>query len=442
MKWLVVIGMILLFILSSCTVPSSSQSEGNNAPENTVQNTVKENIVKENDDFELPPDKDSSGWKQTSGPLGGVVIRMIPHDGTVWASLYSGGIYELQPDNSWKQIAVGYGIPEVRAFDIVTDSKNVNIAYVPEMIAGIAKTTNKGVSWQGLRDQVTRDIEADIFHSHTLALDPENPKILYVPGFTDDQTSVLIVSKDGGEHWEKRFVFDKYYDFNHLYFWGSTMYLATRDDGVFISKDKGNSWTFSNQGLDNLKTARFLNFKDKLYLLGAELQFNSRFGGKLYQRTQDDSWWEMIQGLDEVTGIGADENYIYAATWNPDPKIWVSSDGKTFTELASQGLPPGWIGEIVAYKDKIFIGPNGNGIYVSKDDGDTFEEFNKGLVSIATREVYVNPNDENEIYVGTWDRLGFYWSKNGGKGYKNLATDLSVITLVPDPHDFSMVYFG
>ncbi|MBS3139297.1 hypothetical protein J4207_06350, partial [Candidatus Woesearchaeota archaeon] len=131
MKWLVVIGMILLFILSSCTVPSSSQSEGNNAPENTVQNTVKENIVKENDDFELPPDKDSSGWKQTSGPLGGVVIRMIPHDGTVWASLYSGGIYELQPDNSWKQIAVGYGIPEVRAFDIVTDSKNVNIAYVP-----------------------------------------------------------------------------------------------------------------------------------------------------------------------------------------------------------------------------------------------------------------------------------------------------------------------
>ena len=286
---------IFLVMLSSGCAPQEVPID--NVPEPIAEDVRQEAtedlepVVEEKDDsaFNLPPDKDSAGWTQTSGPLGGTVIRMILYQETIWASLYSGGIYELQPDDSWKQIAVGHGIPEVRAFDIVTDPRNVNIAYVPEMIAGIAKTTNKGVSWQGLRDQVTRDIEADIFHSHTLALDPENPKILYVPGFTDDQTSVLIVSKDGGEHWEKRFVFDKYYDFNHLYFWGSTMYLATRDDGVFISKDKGNSWTFSNQGLDNLKTARFLNFKDKLYLLGAELQFNSRFGGKLYQRTQDDS---------------------------------------------------------------------------------------------------------------------------------------------------------
>ena len=439
---------IFLVMLSSGCAPQEVPID--NVPEPIAEDVRQEAtedlepVVEEKEDsaFNLPPDEDVLGWTQTSGPLGGIVIRMILHQGTVWASLYSGGIYELQSDDSWKQIAVGYGIPEVRAFDIVTDPSNANIAYVPEMIACVAKTINNGVSWIGMCDAMIRDIDLDNFNAHTLALDPLDPKIIYIPGHTADQTSMLLVSNDRGEHWEKQYTFDKHYDFNHLYFWGSTMYLATRDDGVFISKDKGNSWTFSNQGLDNLKTARFLNFKDKLYLLGAELQFNSRFGGKLYQRTPDDSRWEMIQGLDEVTGIGADENYIYAATWNPDPKIWVSGDGKTFTELASQGLPPGWIGEIVTYENKIFVGPNGNGIYISKDNGNTFEEFNKGIVSIATREVHVNPNDENEIYVGTWDRLGFYWSKNGGKGYKNLATDLSVITLVPDPHDFSRVYFG
>src|SRR3989338_4769533 len=87
---------------------------------------IQEPVVEEKDDlaFNLPPDEDdSAGWTQTLGPLGGTVIRMIPHAGTIWASLYSGGIYELQTDSSWKQIAVGYGIPEVRAFDIVTDSK-------------------------------------------------------------------------------------------------------------------------------------------------------------------------------------------------------------------------------------------------------------------------------------------------------------------------------
>src|SRR3989338_2364343 len=188
---------IFLVMLSSGCAPQEVPID--NVPEPMVEEAPQEDqpveeikeeliikedsVIEEKDDlsFDLPPDEDdSAGWTQTLGPLGGTVIRMISHAGTIWASLYSGGIYELQTDSSWKQIAVGYGIPEVRAFDIVTDSKNVNIAYVPEMIAGIAKTTNKGVSWQGLRDHVTRDIEADIFHSHTLALDPENPKILYV----------------------------------------------------------------------------------------------------------------------------------------------------------------------------------------------------------------------------------------------------------------------
>ena len=404
-----------------------------------------DSVIEEKDDlsFDLPPDEDdSAGWTQTLGPLGGTVIRMIPHAGTIWASLYSGGIYELQTDSSWKQIAVGYGIPEVRAFDIVTDSKNVNIAYVPEMIAGIAKTTNKGVSWQGLRDQVTRDIEADIFHSHTLALDPENPKILYVPGFTDDQTSVLIVSKDGGEHWEKRFVFDKYYDFNHIYFYNSKMYLATREDGVLVSSDDGKSWGSFNDGLEDLKTARFVNFKNTLYLLGAELQFNARMGGELYKLAPNELSWEKVPTLEQVTGIGTDGITLFVGIWNPDPKLWISTDGNSFQETASENLPPAWIGEIVSLDSKIYVGVGGNGVYISSDQGNTFEEFNNGMISVATREVYVNPADENEIYVGTWDRLGFYWSKNGGKGYKRQDVNDLIATLLPDPHNFSIVYLG
>ncbi|MDP3733782.1 MAG: hypothetical protein Q8R37_01005, partial [Nanoarchaeota archaeon] len=322
------------------------------------------------------------------------------------------------------------------------DPSNANIVYVPEMIACVAKTINKGVSWQGLCDQVIRDVEAPNFNSHTLALDPDNPKIVYVPGHTHDQTSMLIVSKDAGEHWEKRFTFDKHYDFNHLLFFGSKMYLATRDDGVFVSSDQGKSWTKFNKGLQDLKTARFVNFKNNLYLLGAQLQFNSRMGGNLYRLTQDKSAWEKVPGLEQVTGLATDGTTLYVGTWNPDPKLWISTDGNSFQEMASQGLPPGWIGEIVSLDSKIYIGVAGDGVYVSSDSGTTFEEFNKGVISIATREVYVNPADENEIYVGTWDRLGFHWSRNGGKGYKRIATNFNVFTLQTDPHDFSRVYLG
>ncbi|MBI2581197.1 hypothetical protein HYV85_05340 [Candidatus Woesearchaeota archaeon] len=449
---------IFLVILSSGCAPQGVPIENVLEPivEDAQQEAAEdlEPVVEEKDEvafeddpaFNLPPDQDSSGWTQTSGPLGGVVIRMVPHDGTVWASLYSGGIYELQPDNSWKQIAVGHGIPEVRAFDIVADPSNVNIAYVPEMIACVAKTTNKGVSWQGLCDKVVRDIGSPNFNSHTLALDPDNPKIVYVPGHTHDQTSMLIISTDGGEHWEKRFTFDKHYDFNHIYFYNSKMYLATRDDGVLVSSDKGKSWVPFNAGLEDLKTARFVNFKNTLYLLGAELQFNVRMGGNLYRLANDGLSWEKVPEVQElfheVTGIGTDGTTLFIGTWDPNPTLWASPDGVSFQRAESKGLPRDWIGEIVPLDGKIYVGTGGDGVYVSLDNGNTFEEFNKDLISIATREVYVNPKDENEIYVGTWDRLGFYWSKNGGKGYKRVATDLSIVTLLPDPHNFSIVYLG
>ena len=437
---LIIIGIALLiffilFFSKSEKITNTNQISDQNIPE--------ENLVEQKDDlaFDLPADEDSSGWIQTSGPFGGVVIRMIPHQGTVWASLYSGGIYELQADDSWKQIAVGSGIPEVRAFDIVTDPSNANIVYVPEMIACVAKTTNKGVSWQGLCDQIIRDIEVSNFNSHTLALDPENSKIVYLPGHPHDQ-SMLLVSKDEGESWEKHFTFEKYYDFNHLFFFNSKMYLSTRDDGVFVSSDKGKSWTPFNNGLEDLSTARFLNFKNNLYLLGAQLQYNARMGGELYKLSSNELSWEKVPGLEQVTGLGSDDTTLYVATWNPDPKILISTDGINFQEKNSIGLPPGWVGEIVSYQNNILVGPNGNGIYISKDNGNTFEEFNKGLISIATREVYVNPKDENEIYVVNWDRQGFHWSKNGGKGYKRIASDFSVFTLQPDPHNFSRVYLG
>ncbi len=406
------------------------------------QNFSSENVSKDNSAFDNPASEDGSGWIQTSGPLGGTVIRMIPHKGTLWASLYSGGIYELQTDSSWKQIAVGRGIPEVRAFDIVPDPSSANAVYVPEMITCLAKTVNGGASWQGLCDKINRDTGSPNFNSHTLALDPTDPKIIYLPGHTHDQTSMLLVSEDGGENWKKQFTFDKHYDFNHLYFFGSKMYLATLDAGVLVSSDKGKSWASFNKGLTGLKTARFVGFKNNLYMLGAQLRFNTRLGGDLYRLTPDESRWEKVPGLTQVTGLGTDGTALFVGTLNPDPKLSTSTDGITFKEEPSQGLPPDWIGEIVKLNSKIYVGAGGNGVFVSSDNGNTFEEFNKGLVSIATREVYVNPKNENEIYVGTWDQLGFYWSKNGGKGYKRVATDFSVITLQPDPHDFSRVYLG
>ncbi len=441
--------LVFLVVIYGC---ATKTPENFNSPSKIVQTGDKQvgeqnakttgSVSDVDPEFNLPANPDISGWVQTSGPLGGTVIRMLPHQGTVWASLYSGGIYELQKDDSWKQIAVGHGIPEVRAFDIVTDPNDLNIAYVPETIKCVAKTINNGVSWNPLCDKMLKAIDSPNFSPLTLALDTANPKILYVPGNTHDDTSVLLVSKDGGETWEKRYTFESHHDFNHLIFFNSKMYLSTREDGVFVSSDQGKSWMPFNNGLKELTTARFIIFKDDLYLVGARLQHNVREGGELYRLAPDGSLWEQVPGLNQVTGLGSDGNTLFVGTWDPNPKLWISTDGQSFKDQASRGLPPDSIGEIVSLNSKIYIGAGSNGVYVSSDNGNTFEELNKGMVSVATREVHVNPVDDNEIYVGTWDRLGFYWSKNGGKGYKRVAADWFVLTLQPNPHDFSQLYLG
>ncbi len=434
--------------VSSCLEELPTPQTEQPSLENTPSDQKKEQISTIEEDlsfpvdpeFNLPPDQDTPGWTQTAGPLGGTVIRMIPHQATVWASLYSGGIYELQKDDSWKQIAVGHGIPEVRAFDIVVDPNDPNIAYVPERIACGAKTINNGASWNPLCDKMLKFIDSPNFSPLTLALDPANSRILYVPGNTHDDTSILLVSKDGGETWEKHYTFDTHHDFNHLLFYHSKMYLSTREDGVFVSSDQGKSWKLMNDGLKELTTARLVIFKDNLYLQGALLQHNVREGGNLYRLAGDGSSWEQVPGLNQVTGLASDGNTIFIGTM--DTKFWTSTDGLSFQDQASQGLPPDWVGEIVSLNSKIYVGAGGNGVYVSSDNGKNFEELNNGLISVATREVHVNPADDNEIYVGTWDRLGFYWSKNGGKGYKRVAADWFVLTLQPDFHDFSKLYLG
>ncbi|GEM_PF-2424818 len=392
--------------------------------------------------FDISKESDDSGWKQTAGPLGGTVIRMILHGGTVWASLYSGGIYELQKDTSWKQIAVGHGIPEVRAFDIVPDTNDVNTVYVPETILCGAKTINNGMSWNSFCSNLLKSINSPNFNTNTLALDPANSKIVYLPGNTFDGTSMLLVSDDGGEQWKKRFTFDKHYEFNHLFFFNSKMYLTTVEDGILVSSDKGKSWIPFNKGLEEQTATNFVSFKNNLYLLTALRRHNVRMGGSLYHLSTDGTSWEKISELMQVTGLGADDTTLFVGTWSPDPKLWVSTDGDSFQEKKSSGLPPDWVGEIVRFNSKIYVGAGGNGVYVSSDNGESFQEFNKGMISVATREVQVNPQDENEIYVGTWDRLGFYWSKNGGKGYERLAEEKYVLSLAVDPQNFSHVFLG
>ncbi|MDP3727878.1 MAG: hypothetical protein Q8R18_00330, partial [bacterium] len=344
----VILFIFLLLILTACKgyeVTEIAKSTEQIQEEEIIEEKI--NTEKQDPNFNLPADEDTEGWTQTLGPVGGVVLKMIPYEDTIWASLYSGGIYELKKDNSWKQIGIGHGLPEVRAFDIVTNEDNTNIVYVPERIACAAKTIDSGSSWKGLCSKILTDIGADNFNSNTLAIDPKDSKTIYIPGYTHDQISMVIISKDGGENWEKLSVFDQQYDFNDIIFFNSKIYLATIENGILVSEDKGKTWTELNTGLKGMNTARFVAFKDDLYLLGSLLQYNVRLGGQLYRLSEDASSWEKNSEVNEVTGLGANDTALFVGTMDPSPRLWISTDGNSFEVQETQGLSD-WIGEILS----------------------------------------------------------------------------------------------
>ncbi len=124
-------------------------------------------------------------------------------------------------------------------------------------------------------------------------------------------------------------------------------------------------------------------------------------------------------------------------------KVHRSSDGKTWEELAAPKYPEGeevkdgkpaatkylwaFANGSTNQKGKVYIGTEPGGLFVSNDNGDTFE-LNRGLWDQPTRKeqwfgggrdnagihsILVDPRDENHIFIGI-SCAGVYESTDGG----------------------------
>jgi photosystem II stability/assembly factor-like uncharacterized protein len=281
----------------------------------------------------------------------------------------------------------------------------------------------------------------DFFDSLTVALDPDDSSVVYVPGRTSDGRRLLLVSSDGGLSWFVRASLPPGAEFNHLVFFGSRMLLGTRDSGVYVSDDRGITWEPLNAGLRARATVRFVVFNGRLYLVGGRFQFNMRAGGDLYRLNGIGTRWQRVRAVRSVTGAGTDGTTLWVG--NQFGELWRTGDGHRFTQVSARGLPPGSIGEILAAdRSTLYIGLGSSGVFRSKNGGASFREWNKGLRSIATREVHVNPDNARHIYVGSWDRGGLYESRNAGRTYRRIGKNYGILTIAPDPHSFKRVVAG
>ena len=197
---------------------------------------------------------------------------------------------------------------------VVIDPQEPNIVYAAT-VYGIFKTIDGGVTWteknQGLVSTFTQ----------ALVIDPANHNLLFCA-----TESGVHRSRDGGEHWEPvgmpglgiRTLIQHPND-------PDILAVGTENDGVFISPDRGKTWT---QKINNLthKTIYALAFapQDSKTLYAGSFQ-----GGIFKSENRGDSWITVNNGL-RVHDIHAlivapdNPNTVYAGTFNDG--VWMSKD--------------------------------------------------------------------------------------------------------------------
>lgn len=190
----------------------------------------------------------------------------------------------------------------------------------------------------------------------------------------------------------------------------STYFVAT-ENGIWRSQDSMQTWQRINQGLPNLRISKlFANDKVTIATIDSVGVFLSKDRGNTW--TKSDFKHSNLQ----FTDIDSDSNLIYIATYQA---LYSSSDnGETWSDTL---LTAPYI-KVKCIGSDLYCGTLGKGIYYSSNKGKDWERRNTGI-----QNYLINSIDGNsEFLLATTEQnllANIYFSKNKGKTWENLNND-------------------
>ncbi len=309
-----------------------------------------------------------------------------------------------------------------RVTDVAISPDNDNHLYISTAVGGVFKTTDKGVNWTPIFDNIGRPSIGNI------AIAPSDAQRIYVG--TGEAN-------------------------------GSATSGAFFGDGVYRSDDAGATW--SHIGLELTQhTGRIVvdpNDKDRVFVATTGTLYGKNEERGLYRTLNAGNSWEKVLYISDSTAVidvvlnPIDTNVLFAATWERIRRPWArdyagvtsgvhrSIDGGDTWVNLTNGLPvsnseTGRIGlaisesspsTIYASYTTDSITNTFDGLYKSTDNGDSWSQVAYSAISDVNASfgwyfgnLRVNPTDPNEVYV-----LGqkLYKTTNGGN---NWAQDYSM----------------
>ncbi|MGR3320189.1 MAG: right-handed parallel beta-helix repeat-containing protein [Candidatus Anammoxibacter sp.] len=281
--------------------------------------------------------------------------------------------------------------------DIVIDLENTDIIYIATNSGEIFKSFDKGETWQNKSEGLRSDSIL------ALAIDPDNPDILYAGG-----ADTIYKSSDGGEIWlqEKTGIFTNSLVINPID--TNTIYAGTEGNGILKSEDGGETFKIINQLL-RFKSVR----TDSIVInpLNPEILYvavdDGEGTGKGVFKTSDGGrkWKRANKGLPkDVQGLAinpVNPDILYAGTLfkgvfktTNGGANWFelkNSPHKQNLTLAVDNLNP----------DVIYVGNFGQGVSMTRDGGLSWITLNTQLTSRTINALTIDPIKPSTIYAGS-----------------------------------------
>ncbi len=324
-------------------------------------------------------------WSNPRGslPFPGYVVDnlLIDENGRLWMSgwgVWGGGVVAFSDDGAinWKRRDTGIDEVSIRALAVSPTDTDVLVA---GGLTGVWRSGNGGQSWKKISSR--ENVES-------IAIDPRSDDTIYVGTWRQAWRT-----DDGGDTWKhiaEGMVLDTdVFSINIDPKNPDDIWLSTCG-WVYNSTNRGDNWTRYKDGFENRRihtTARDLDNQSCVYAGSVAGLYRTLDNGKSWNRISDDRL------------------VINTITIHPDKP------------------------------ERIVLGTEGDGVYISYDRGETYERRSRGLHNLRIGSVVPDPEQTGTIYAVVrfaGSSAGIYRSNDGGLHW-------SMMNQTPLPEILSLV---
>lgn len=220
-----------------------------------------------------------------------------------------------------------------------------------------------------------------------------------------------------------------------------TWLISTQSQGVFISRNNGNTWENISRELPNLYISQMMLLDQDVYI--------STYGGLFVYHLEQNKWDKLGEslfndqincfGIDLSTNkirIGTNGNGVWLASHTSSGLIWNKDDQKIEGILVKKMIKN-------HLENKILLATWGAGAYVSNDNGIHWKQSNQGLTNPYLLSMFYESDDQ--IWAGTYNG-GLFFTNDFGENWilVKSSTLLSkyIYSILVDRNNTDVLYVG